>query len=476
MKRKFFTIILAFVFAFSALTFTASASPLAYTSTQTVLLDGEKVELQAYALKDENGYPTNYVKLRDVAYLLNGTPAQFEVGWDGDVLVTTGQSYTANGSELSTPFSGNRAYSIPKSTTKVDGETLPLDAILISDDNGGGYTYYKLRDLGNALGFIVDWTQETGIIIDTGANSEPVPAYIPDGSYDEEAFEENYFTLPERLSEIAPFTGEVKEMELSKNAENMLKSDKAKGITIRKLMVGDVPVYEAYKDNGEVKPMAFLLHGAGADKESNLGNLIQLANDGIYVVALDSAGSGESDLGPLMTPLALAHTVKYIDTLVEYYNTVETADAYNAIIVGGSLGGNIAYCYGAHGKYTMTAIFPCLATPDMTLMPMEVLNSAFDHGKHEGVESVWTEEQILAFAQAYSPAQHPLRFFDTYIHAGNGALDESTKLEGIEAFEEKLASLGGDKFSFYIDPDHGHERLPEYYDTLFDVINEVLFG
>lgn len=66
-----------------------------------------------------------------------------------------------------TPFSGNRPY--PDSTTRtlVNGRGAALDAILLQDDAGGGYTYYKLRDLGTALGFQVNWTAETGITVKT---------------------------------------------------------------------------------------------------------------------------------------------------------------------------------------------------------------------------------------------------------------------------------------------------------------------
>ncbi|MBQ6893637.1 MAG: leucine-rich repeat domain-containing protein, partial [Clostridia bacterium] len=69
-----------------------SAMPpqIAYASTLVVTVDGKKVELQAYALLDEQGNPTNYVKVRDIAYLLNGTQAQFEVEWDGRVKLTKG--------------------------------------------------------------------------------------------------------------------------------------------------------------------------------------------------------------------------------------------------------------------------------------------------------------------------------------------------------------------------------------------------
>jgi len=146
---------------------TIPASGTSYASTQTVTVDGKAVEFQMYALKDANGNDTNYVKLRDVAATLNGTPAQFEVSWDGAVNIVTGQPYTPNGSEMSTPFTGDRAYTVPTSETKVNGSAAALESIVLTDDSGNGYTYYKLRDLGTALGFTVDWSAEQGVFIQT---------------------------------------------------------------------------------------------------------------------------------------------------------------------------------------------------------------------------------------------------------------------------------------------------------------------
>lgn len=140
---------------------------LAYASTQTVTVDGKPVQFQMYALKDEKGNYTNYVKVRDVAYVLNGTAAQFNVGWNGAVNLESGKSYVPNGTEMTTPYSGDRAYTPVTTPTNVDGVAAALDCIALTDDAGGGYTYYKLRDLGNALGFYVDWTREAGITVDT---------------------------------------------------------------------------------------------------------------------------------------------------------------------------------------------------------------------------------------------------------------------------------------------------------------------
>ena len=82
----------------------------AYASTQNITIDGKVVEFQAYALRDADGNDTNYVKLRDIAFALNGTEAQFEVGYDGIISVTTKTAYTAAGTEMTIPFSGDRAY------------------------------------------------------------------------------------------------------------------------------------------------------------------------------------------------------------------------------------------------------------------------------------------------------------------------------------------------------------------------------
>lgn len=147
---------------------------LAYASTQTVTVDGKPVEFQMYALKDANGNDTNYIKLRDMAYILNGTKAQFSVDWNGSIVLTTGAAYAANGSEMSTPFSGNRAYKGGPQTVKINGKDTTLDAVVLTDDAGSGYTYFKLRDLGNALGFKVDWTAQQGVIVETGGAQTPV--------------------------------------------------------------------------------------------------------------------------------------------------------------------------------------------------------------------------------------------------------------------------------------------------------------
>ena len=153
-----------------------AAGGTAYASTQAVEVDGKKIEFQMYALKDASGNGTNYVKLRDVAHVLNGTGAQFSVGYDNaskSIAVTTGAAYADTGTEMTTPYSGDRAYQTGSGAVLVNGAPASLDAIVLTDDAGGGYTYFKLRDLGSALGFTVDWTSDRGVIVETGGSTQP---------------------------------------------------------------------------------------------------------------------------------------------------------------------------------------------------------------------------------------------------------------------------------------------------------------
>ena len=142
----------------------------AYASTQAVNVDGKKITFYAYALRDENGNDTNYVKLRDIAAVLNGTAAQFGVGWSEEegIFLETGKGYTANGSEMIQNFQGDQPYTRGNSPLKINGVSVKLSAITLTDADDGEYNYFKLRDLGTALGFFVDYDDETGIYIETG--------------------------------------------------------------------------------------------------------------------------------------------------------------------------------------------------------------------------------------------------------------------------------------------------------------------
>ncbi len=143
---------------------------IAQPSPQTVNVDGKPVPFEMYALE---GGATNYIRVRDLAALLNGTAAQFDVGWNElDGLVTLDAKTSYFGDTNKAPFSSALPCKYYETYTLVNGEKLSLEAIQITY-NGGGYTYYKLRDLGKALGFNVGWSAEKGVYVETGKPYDP---------------------------------------------------------------------------------------------------------------------------------------------------------------------------------------------------------------------------------------------------------------------------------------------------------------
>lgn len=138
-------------------------------SAQAVTLNGRPVDLQGYTLKAANGGDVTYVKLRDIAALLEDTGAKFNVDWRGGAIyVDTGKAYTTkNGTELKAISDTDGSYRWNTAPVLFDGETRALEGIVITDAAGGGHTFFKLRDLGAALNFTVDWSAEKGVSIET---------------------------------------------------------------------------------------------------------------------------------------------------------------------------------------------------------------------------------------------------------------------------------------------------------------------
>ena len=133
-------------------------NPTAKVSTHKVTLNGESAKLGAYTI---NG--SNYFKLRDLAKALDGLNTNFEVKWNAAqqrIDLTSKTAYTAVGGEQAALPAGNKAASLTNASVYLDGKPLSLTAYSIDGNN-----YFKLRDLGDALGFGVDWNADTMTMI-----------------------------------------------------------------------------------------------------------------------------------------------------------------------------------------------------------------------------------------------------------------------------------------------------------------------
>ncbi len=136
-------------------------SLVAKPTASDVLVNGKKVSFNAYSIND-----SNYFQLRDLAFVLNGSGKQFEVGWDGvknTISLTSGNPYTVTGSEMSGKATGEKLPVPSDAKIYLDGKEISLTAYNIDGSN-----YFKLRDIGQALGFYVDWDNaKNTIVIDT---------------------------------------------------------------------------------------------------------------------------------------------------------------------------------------------------------------------------------------------------------------------------------------------------------------------
>jgi len=154
MNTKFFRLSLIAALAISFILPAAqifgalSAKP----TNSTVLVNGKSTTFDSYNIND-----FNYFKLRDLAYVLNGSAKQFAIDWDAPnnaMTLRPGTRYTTTGDEMASK--GSATKSAVLSTQKVylagDVNQVPLEAYNID-----GYNYFKLRDIGIVLDIGIGW-------------------------------------------------------------------------------------------------------------------------------------------------------------------------------------------------------------------------------------------------------------------------------------------------------------------------------
>lgn len=132
--------------------------PTAQVSDARITLNGKTVSIGAYTIAD-----SNYFKLRDLAAALRSTGRKFSVSWNAErarIDLKSGAAYTMAGGELQPLPAGSRQAAVTTASVYLDGKKLSLTAFEI-----GGNNYFKLRDLGDALGFDVDWDAATDTVV-----------------------------------------------------------------------------------------------------------------------------------------------------------------------------------------------------------------------------------------------------------------------------------------------------------------------
>jgi len=142
-------------------------------SAHSVMVDGENVAFRAFLIAG-----SNFFMLRDIAYALNGTPSQFEVTWDegrGAINLLPGTAYTPVGGEMEAGAAETETALASTAVVYVDGTAVTLRAY-----NIGGNNFFMLRDLGDALGFEVDWDAAAATVVVTTGEGDVQVAVVDD--------------------------------------------------------------------------------------------------------------------------------------------------------------------------------------------------------------------------------------------------------------------------------------------------------
>lgn len=157
---KFYNKCIAFVLALSCVISNfvlVEAAVEAKPTTSKIFVNGEQKDCAAYYI---NG--NNYLKLRDLAYALNGTTQEFSVDWDEGrriVILTSGQRYQPVGGEMEQIKGDVLEANVTSSSIIVDGQTVHVQGYNIENS-----VYFKLRDITNIFGISVSWNDKNNTI------------------------------------------------------------------------------------------------------------------------------------------------------------------------------------------------------------------------------------------------------------------------------------------------------------------------
>ena len=168
MKAKFIPLVLVAVMliplmqvnqVFGAISAKPTSSP--------VLVDGKIQTFDSYNIND-----FNYFKLRDIAFVMNGTAKQFAVDWDAAnnaMTLKPGSQYVKTGDEMASKGTATKTATPSAQKIFVNGVALssqtPMEAYNID-----GYNYFKLRDIGIIMDIGIGWDGARNTISIDSAN------------------------------------------------------------------------------------------------------------------------------------------------------------------------------------------------------------------------------------------------------------------------------------------------------------------
>ena len=167
----------------------------AVKNTKKVTLDGEEVMVGAY---DVEGY--NYLKLRDIAAILNGKKCQFSVSYDEPtklISVELAKAYEKVEGDLAEIKDEKAKAIIRVIKILVNGEEKEVKTALINENN-----YMQLRDLGSLVGLNVGYDEVNKVIMlksDAEVKEEEKPEEKTDEKKDDDKYTDSENRIFDRM-------------------------------------------------------------------------------------------------------------------------------------------------------------------------------------------------------------------------------------------------------------------------------------
>lgn len=126
-----------------------------YEAVKTnILLNGRSIQLSGYNINN-----SNYYKIRDVAYLLNGSEKQFDMIYDIEkkaIIMQLGKSYLGRESNNEASLLGHINIEEKEMPLYIQDKQYQLSGYMINDN-----TYVKIRDIAMLLEIEIGWSNET---------------------------------------------------------------------------------------------------------------------------------------------------------------------------------------------------------------------------------------------------------------------------------------------------------------------------
>ena len=141
---------------------TLEGRPEARLTVQNLTVNGEAKTAEIYNIGGNN-----YFKLRDMAALLTGTGSRFSVDYDEEsrtVIIKTGEAYEQQPGDLE-PGEDKSASAVRSN------QSIQIDGVTVADltaYNIGGNNFFKLTELGEKLGFNVEYDAAADTMVVTG--------------------------------------------------------------------------------------------------------------------------------------------------------------------------------------------------------------------------------------------------------------------------------------------------------------------